>query len=422
MSQVVAIPVIEWSPTSCVVFDPVANTCREFGSIAQARSSISGSTVVVALSRRASFLRTARLPDAAKEEVAKIVALQAAQLLPVKPEEAALDFYLTPNRISDGRLAVLAAVNVETLRRVRAELAEAGLHARAIVPAALGSARLSQSLGKEFAAVVSASPDGIGIDVIHEGQLVLTRSVPPSNAEGSLRDEIQRTFAMAKLPQGETIAAGDFVLSGADLATPAIGLKFLASDDLGLHLELPEEVAKRAHAKVEKSKRLALLMVVAALGLGAVVYDIQTTEADKAAARDKKWVTSMQALRKSESLAKSKSDQLTKVDESLSLALEPKQRMADVVTLVSSLTPEGVWLTGLNVERGKDIQIRGTALNEVGAQNYLSRLGAQDRLRDVKLVFANNGTIETTNVVQFSITAHAIGNLPLTEPKKTGRK
>ena len=163
-------------------------------------------------------------------------------------------------------------------------------------------------------------------------------------------------------------------------------------------------------------------MVVAALGLGAVVYDIQTTEADKAAARDKKWVTSMQALRKSESLAKSKSDQLTKVDESLSLALEPKQRMADVVTLVSSLTPEGVWLTGLNVERGKDIQIRGTALNEVGAQNYLSRLGAQDRLRDVKLVFANNGTIETTNVVQFSITAHAIGNLPLTEPKKTGRK
>jgi hypothetical protein len=106
------------------------------------------------------------------------------------------------------------------------------------------------------------------------------------------------------------------------------------------------------------------------------------------------------------------------VDTSLDLAFEPKQRLGDVTFLVNNLCPEGLWLTGLTIERGKLALIRGTAINGEAVYKYLDRLTTQDRFRDVKLVFANNGQIEKVSVVQFSISAHVVGNLPLAEAKK----
>ncbi len=77
--------------------------------------------------------------------------------------------------------------------------------------------------------------------------------------------------------------------------------------------------------------------------------------------------------------------------------------------------PEGAWLTGLTWERGKPIQIRGTALNSDLVSELIASLAVNERLRDVELQYANDGEIETTPVVQFNVTAHVVGNLPLAE-------
>jgi hypothetical protein len=48
----------------------------------------------------------------------------------------------------------------------------------------------------------------------------------------------------------------------------------------------------------------------------------------------------------------------------------------------------------------------------------VEKLGANGRFRDVKLVFANAADIGTTPIVQFNLTADAVGNLPMPVPPK----
>ena len=67
------------------------------------------------------------------------------------------------------------------------------------------------------------------------------------------------------------------------------------------------------------------------------------------------------------------------------------------------------------MERGKHIQIRGTAKTSETVAEYIRALQAEPRFRDVRLVFANNAAIETNQVVQFSVSAFPVGNLPLIE-------
>jgi len=64
------------------------------------------------------------------------------------------------------------------------------------------------------------------------------------------------------------------------------------------------------------------------------------------------------------------------------------------------------------------VQVRGSARNSADVKQFLNNLEQQSRLRDVKLAFANTGKIEDTPVVQFSITAFPVGNLPLAQPER----
>jgi Tfp pilus assembly protein PilN len=111
-------------------------------------------------------------------------------------------------------------------------------------------------------------------------------------------------------------------------------------------------------------------------------------------------------------------------EKTLKRAFEPAQSASDVIRVVTSEVPSGVWLTGLSLERGRELQMRGTAKNSSGVSEFVRRLTAQKRLRDVKLVFANNGEIDKTKIVQFSVSAFPVGNLPLVEGSKKagGRK
>jgi Tfp pilus assembly protein PilN len=409
-------PVIEWSPGGCSVYDPLKDRLVHVDSLASAKA-ITGPDVILALSRRASFLRTTRLPDAAKSDVAKILALQLGQLFPVDPSTVSVDFAMTANKSIDGRLAVVAGVQTDTLREVYRQIKEVGLRPLAIVPSALGASLLAKHLGKTECAVVRETADGLAIDIIHEGELFASRLTVLSHEPEGVESEVCRSFAMAKLPCADSIATGGFSFAGAAASTPLTDLKFLSTEVLDINLELPEELAKRQAHRLTRAKNLALLMWVAALGVGAVIYDIRAGDAGLIAKDDQRWSRTLSGLRKTKVQAEAKATELEKVNKSVLLAFQPKQRLSDVAVVLSSKTPQGVWLTGFNLERGKMATVRGTGVNEVAVQQYLTNLTNEPRLRDVKLIFANNGTIEATNVVQFSISAHIVGNFPLDAPK-----
>ncbi len=414
-----ALPVIEWSPNHVRVFHPVTGAWAEGPSLESVKSALAGSSkVIVALSRRSSFIRTTRLPDAPKADVARILSLQIGQLFPVNPSDVAVDFFQTNDRNAEGRLAVVGAVTSETLRALHEALSEAGLDTDSIVPAALGSAIIARQAGRTECAIVEQVPEGLAIDVIAEGELRATRVVPLL-APAAIGQEVSRSFAVAKVAETDAIGAGGFTYPEADGTLSTSGLQALSGEAIPLHLELPEIIARRSHELVERRKRLALLLWVATLGVCAVVYDIRSSDADVVAGGDAKWRKHLNTLKSVKSQAELKANSLTKAKIALDLGFAPKQQLSDVATLATNLAPEGVWLTGLTAERGKPLLLRGTATNGDGVTKYLEQLSGQPRFRDVKLVFANNGLIEKVDIVQFSMSSHIVGNFPLaTEDSK----
>ncbi len=405
------IPVVEWSPSGVRAFLPESGKMVSGPTLSAIRGQL-GNDVVIAMSRRTSFLRTTRLPDAPKHEVSKILALQVAQLFPVSSAEAAIDFYLTDDRNVEGRLAVVAAVKSDTLKALIDDLAENGLTARGVVPASLGSSYLAKQSGRSECAIVEEVTEGLAIDIITEGELRTSRVVPmPSVA--NIDSEVMRAFAVAKVPCAEVVTAGRFTYPEANAMLEVSGLSTLSSAHLPLTLEPPDIVAKRASDKLARARRVAVILWLAAVLLAAVVWDTRSRDLEVITKGEAKWKKELSNLRKTKDQANAKFASLSKVNTALGLAFEPKQRIGDIASLLNNLTPEGVWLTGLTIERGKLLSIRGTSLNGEGVTKYLERLATQARFRDVKLAFANNGQIEKTNVVQFSISAHAVGNFPL---------
>ncbi len=406
-----SIPVVEWSPSGVTVLDPASGKSHRGDSIAAVRSKIEGDQVVVALSRRSSFLRTTRLPDASKNEVKKILSLQIGTLFPVSPSDTAVDFFLTNNKNGEGRLAIVAAVKSDTLKAVMAEVEAAGLKTRAIVPAALGSAMLAAEKGLTEAAVVQETTEGLAIDLIEEGELKSARVTPmPSN--GQLSAELARTFAAAKMRPASVVGAAGFTALGGE-SDPRSSLAFLGSSQVAINLEPPDLVAKRSLGRTKRVQRVTIWLWLATFLLGAVLYDQRSTEQAVVNKGEAKWKNILNRKKEEEAFAKSRVAEVQKVATVLNLGFEPRQRLVDVVALVTKLTPEGLWITGMSVERGKPATVRGTATNGEAVTKYLEQLSANPRFRDVKLIFANNAQIEKTNVVQFSLTLHVIGNFSL---------
>jgi hypothetical protein len=106
----------------------------------------------------------------------------------------------------------------------------------------------------------------------------------------------------------------------------------------------------------------------------------------------------------------------------LKLAFAPAQKISDVTKVATQLIPKGVWLTALNLERGKLLQLRGSAKTSDSVAQYVGSLSKQSRFRDVRLVFANAGEIEGEKVILFNITAFPVGNLPVLEASKKKKK
>ena len=134
------------------------------------------------------------------------------------------------------------------------------------------------------------------------------------------------------------------------------------------------------------------------------------------------WARQLSQLRSIRRTEQGKASEATKVRTALDRAFEPAQSPVDLVNVVAGQLPDGLWLTGFSAERGKPVQVRGTARRAEEVAVLVDRLSVSPRFRDVRLLFANGSKIDETPVVQFSITATAVGNLPLPDPDKAARK
>jgi Tfp pilus assembly protein PilN len=415
--------VVEWSPGHSTVFDPAENRSKSASTLAEAAAGHAGRDVVVGISRRTVFVRAVRVPDASKEDVRRALRLTLGQHFPVPASEMSFDLRFTSDTTVEGRLGIVSAIRSEELRQLNAELRAAGLRARVILPAAFGSWLLAQSVKQPECAVVSKTSEGIAIDIVAGDELRHSRVLPPGIAPESLRGEVERTIASAGMESAAIVAAGGLALDGADVQTAVSPLASLVSGDRAhVHLEVDEEVQLRQTRRVGSRVRVAAVLWIATLGLAGYAYVDRAAAAKTLQAHKADNAKSLRDLRSRKSTEDARLATAQKLESNLTQAFLPAQRVSDVLSTAGNGTPGTVWLTGLSLERGKPMMLRGTAMNNDAVAEYLHTLSTQPRFRDVKLVFANNGLIDQTPVVQFSITGFPVGNVPTVEQSRGGAR
>lgn len=420
--------VVEWSPSGVRVFDRATGRMRSFPTATAAASEIGSGPIVLAVSRRSSFYRTIPLPNASRGDLKRLLEVQAGTVFPLPLAELAFDFQTTDEVGPEGRTTQLVAMAGDELRTAIDEMKKAGLNVERVVPTALGSALLATAAGFPDAVIVEATPEGLAFDAVSGGILRATRV---AMADASIEEEARRTAAVAGLSEPVVLLAPNLPSStptngattngDAKAALPRLDQTPLAAlvgdlaHQVALDLEPREVQAQREAKERSKRSRLAALLALAAICLATLVY---FDRADAQALVSKERSKMQSSLARLSSVQKAvEADVLreTKNLQALDQAFAPAQPLSDVVALIVNQAPADLWLTGITVERGKSVLIRGTATRSEAVATFLDRLAKTGRLRDVRLVFSNNANIDQAPVVQFSISAFPIGNLPLAE-------
>ena len=408
--------IIEWSPGHVLAYQPGNGSVKLGETVAIATDGLPTSNVLVAISRRTSFVRTTRVPNASYDDVGLILRNQLGNLFPLSGNDLAYDFQLTDDITAEGRLALVAAIPAESLRQLQEECREAGLKIGATVPAALGSVELMNSIGLKDSAVVQVDEQGASIDVVTHGVLRYSRW---TSATRDVPAEVRRTFAAAGIEQLPVLAAGGSSLP-ADHHSSKSTLVGLAQIDLAkppLNIELGETRALRAAKANAATMRSAAAVLVAGIAI-AVFFGFDRYDAIKKTkvAVDSQAVVATKAKQIAD---KAKSDVAAQTAELavVNRGFQPAQRFWEVLAIITQKAPIGVWLTGVSMERGKPFVIRGTAMTNGLISAYSQELaGREDRFRNVKLLYSTNTSIENRPVVLFSITGFPTGNLPLVDP------
>jgi hypothetical protein len=415
--------VIEWSPSQVSWVDG-AQRLVTVSSLAEASSMVQARDVVIAISRRCAFIRAARVPNAGRADVHRILQVQIGQMFPIPANELAFDFHLTQDVNLEGRLAVIAAMRAADLVSLHSQARDAGFRVTRIVPAAFGSAILAQSLHCDSAAIVHRTAEGLSIDLVAGGELRYSRvAALPENALG-IEAEVSRTFAAAVLSCSPTIAAGGLILPDADISTDRWSVEMLADAHLDINIETEQRIAARERGHELQRVRLSVIL----LGMALILFTYQFLRYSDSQALanqgESKWNKQISSLRKLRDVELALQTTESKLQVTLNRAFHPGQSVSDVMTVVSNSAPPGIWLTGLSLERGKALTLRGTATKGSAVTDFQTALvnssgDDEPRFRDVKLLFANNAEIEKSPVVQFSISGFPVGNLPLADPTAT---
>lgn len=370
--------------------------------------------VLVGISRSLVFLKAIRLPKADPDDVRKMLEVQLGQFFPLPASQLTFDCYQTTDHNVEGSLTLVAAIRTEDLIQLKSALQLAGWRSAGILPVALGSAVVA---GIPDAIVLEHTMAGLALDVIQNGVLRLSRTVP---IESDPVCEAQRTLIAARAGSLPLVTVGDLYLPGAQTAkrSPLIALH----EALPFHWELAADRILAEKRRIAGRTRLAGLMFMASLLMVVLLWVEYSDAAAIVKKGEAKWTSQLTVLRKLREVKLKRAGKSSLMAGTLKGAFETRQPLSDVTLLISDSMPEGAWLTGLVLERGKPIQLRGTAKSNADVTKLVDALNISPRLREVHLVFANSAKIEDIPVVQYSITAIATGNMPMPNPVKKSTK
>ena len=370
---------------------------------------------LIGVGRRDVFLKSVRLPKADPDDLRRILGVQLGQLFPLPPDQLSFDFFQTADQTAEGCLTVVAAMRGEDLKRLEADLKSAGLTAARILPVALGAPAVAGSAGQTDALVLEAGSAGLALDVVRGGVLVFSRVVPGASDPEC---EATRTLAAAHAGALPVVTVGEAGLPG---ALPGFGsaLSFL-HESPPFAFRLAEDRSREGKKQAGERTRLAVLLALSALLLVALVWADRQAASAAVKRRQGALARQLTLLRSVQDADAADALKVTAVQDVLGRAFDPTQPLGDIVAVVGDRLPAGVWLSGLSVERGKPLQIRGTATAPGDVPRVVHTLDADPRFRDVRLVFANSVTIGKARLVEFDVSAVCVGNLPLSEPDKPG--
>ena len=375
---------------------------------------ISGNALVL-LGRSAVFLKQLRVPGLKSQEIASMLEIQGGQLFPTDSTELVIGYVDQGVNAANERSVLAIGAMRSQLEAIDRQASERGLKVRGFVPVALGAEYIASEKGALSAVLVEECATGYAIDVVQNGRLVYSR-LTPSGA--SLEAEIHRAGVASGTEPERRFDCG----SNQNPETAFTQLIERGISWPSALIELPERVAARHKKEVAALGRGAALMMIAAALVAYFVYSERAEKASIVENRERAMNNYVQTrTRKSDSIILETNELMTMANE-IARATSPGQNASDVLKVISGSTPANLWLSAVSFERGKPFTIRGTALDDASVQTYLANLANLDRFRDVKLVFANNAMIESTSVIQFSISGVAVGNLPPLKTKEETKK
>lgn len=407
---------IEWSPGYVRAINAATGQSAAGPQLADLGPILSGhKDVLVGVGRNVAFLKSVRLPKATPEDLRRMLSVQIGQMFPLPADQLAFDFFQTQDHNTNGWLTIVAAMRSQDLEQLRNELQQAGLRAVRIMPVALGSAVIAKHAGKTDALVVEGTAHALTLDVVQDGVVRFSRTAPAGSDPIA---EAKRTLAAADAGDLPLVSAGGVLIPEVTPSNDGTAIKLLDAAPT-FAFERTEDRIKAQAKRVAARTRFAVLMMAAALLLAGLIW-VERGDAQAIVTRSEgTWARELSKLRSIRDTENGKAQRVIGIQNALKTAFQPAQPLSDITSFISDSLPASVWLTGMNIERGKQLQIRGTAAQSTDVASLVDALGGSSRFRDVKLVFANSARIEEKPVVQFSITATAVGNLPMPAPVKT---
>ena len=407
------VPVIEWGTGSYRGYDPVSRSTIESSSLEELVNRMGRPKAVgLALGRRVALLKYVTLPDVQREQMALIVDLQLDQMFPVGGGEMTSDFHVI-GKNGTGVKAVVVAARNEMLRTAIEELKAQGIKTIWMSPTALAAAEAGKQAGQQQAVVVELTAEGVGFDVVVDGSVVYSRSsAVPDSVEG-MEQEIARTLQTAKVDHAPMVGIGGLKSDMATAMLDASSLEMLSGHEPKLVFELPEVRAARTMDRVRSRRNLGSLLLLAAV---AAIALVMTDREDNKRKIDSALRTPTRVLVNRKSTSTELSKRIAETAAPLVVVnhtFNPAQTPSDVMIILSEATSVELWLTGVTLERGRPVQIRGTATTQEAVARFVQALSQNERFREVNLLFANDGKIDDTPIVLFSVTAHVMGNYPV---------
>ncbi|RYG26806.1 hypothetical protein EON82_01810 [bacterium] len=407
--------VVEWSPTQVRVFDPITGLSTLGTSVAECvGENAKGRDTVVAISRRSAFVRSMYVPNASRSEIEGVLRMQLERVLPFAPNEYALAFRLGPFVEGKGRLAAIGATKTEHLGRIAEEARKSGLRVRAIVPAAGGAWLAARAHAKTDVAVVEEGFNALSIDIMKEGELRYSRSVPLPNTPEDVEDEIARTFAVAEVDPLPLLPAEDRP-SISRLADPVAVTRLFG-------FETPGKREAKATRSAHWKKWRAIAAMGLAVGLAGYAYSIRLRQAPKTSPEAVRLAATLRDVRKDGAKVNDRLARTQRAEKILDVAFRPSQSMGDVVTAVANATTDGAWFTSLIVGRGTPVAISGLALKDSDVTTFMNGMGRDPRFQGMKVVTMGRTAMADTPLTQFYVTGSAVGMMPFDRPLKKERK